>query len=339
MKKSVFLGEILLRLDTPGQECFVQANNFRARYTGAEANAAVSLVNYGGEAWAVSAVPDHELGQAAVNFLRQYGVYTTHILRKPGRLGVFYLETGASQRPSRVIYDRAGSVMAGAGPEDFDFDAIFADKDHLHFSGTLPALGVHSAALAEAALQAAKKHGLTVSCDLNYRRKLWTPEQAQAVMTRLMKYVDLLIGNEEDAALALGMAPENVDVTRDYDLVPYRELCRRLAERFGFRKVAMTFRKNLSASVNKWSAGLYDGQTFTVSREYTMNVIDRVGGGDSFTGALLYAEQEGMAPREAIEFAVAASCLKHSIPGDFNLVGKQEVFHLMAGDGSGRVQR
>jgi len=338
--KTVFLGEILMRLETPGNERFVQADTFRARYTGAEANAAVSLANYGSEAWVVAAVPDHEIGQAAINYIRRYGVNTDQVIRRPGRLGTFYLETGASQRPSKVIYDRAGSVMALACADDFDFDAIMSGKDWLHFSGTLPALGEHSAALTEAALKAAKKHGLTVSCDLNYRKKMWSPERAQAVMTHLMQYVDVLIGNEEDAALALGMKPEGIDVTRqDYELAPYRQLSKCIFDLFKLQAVVMTFRKNLSASVNKWSAGIFDGREFTLSREYTMNVVDRVGGGDSFSGGLIYAMQEKMPSAQAIEFAVCASCLKHSIPGDFNLVSREEVLKLMAGDGSGRVQR
>jgi 2-dehydro-3-deoxygluconokinase len=338
--KTVFLGELLLRLEPNGYERLLQAESFHVRYTGAEVNAGVSLANYGGEAWAVSAVPDDEIGQACVNCVRRYGVHTDHILRRPGRLGLFFLETGASQRPSKVIYDRANSCMALAEASDFDFDKICEGKDWLHFSGTMPALSSNSAQVTEVALAAAKRHGLIVSCDLNFRKRLWTAEKAQSTMRKLMRHVDILIGNEEDAANSLGMAPKGVDVTKaDYSTEPYRELCASIRDLFDLKYVVMTFRKSLSASVNKWSAGIFDGTCFLRSREYTMNVVDRVGGGDSFSGALIFALQDGLQPDKAIEFAVAASCLKHSIPGDFNLSSKEEVFSLMGGDESGRVQR
>lgn len=336
----VCLGELLMRLDSPGHERLVQSENFHVRYTGAEANAAVSLSNYGQNAWAVSAVPDNEIGQACVNYIRRYGVNTEFITRKKGRLGIFFLETGAAQRPSKVMYDRADSVMANATAEDFDFEKIFSGKDWLHFSGTLPALGNKSTALTESALRTAKNMGLTISCDLNYRKKLWSSERAQDVMNSLMPYVDVLIGNEEDSATALGLAPQGVDVTQsEYSYEPYRELTERIYTKFEMKYVAMTFRKNLSASVNKWSAGLYDGNEFHISREYTMQVVDRVGGGDSFSGGLIYALLSKMSPQKAIEFAVCASCLKHSIPGDFNLVSYDEVMNLVNGEASGRVQR
>jgi 2-dehydro-3-deoxygluconokinase len=338
--KAVFLGELLMRLETHGHYRFVQANEMGVRYTGAEANAAVSFANFGGESCIVSAVPDHEIGQACVNYFRQHGVDTSSVLRRAGRLGIFFLETGASQRPSKVIYDRAGSVMSKLEAKDFDFDAIFKGRDWLHISGTLPALGPHSAELAETALTAAKKHGLTTSCDLNYRKKLWSPSEAKAVMTKLLKHVDVLIGNEEDAANALGMEPEGVDVKKaDYAIEPYAKLAKAICEQFELQTVVMTFRKSLSASVNKWSAGIYADGAFTHSKEYTMDVVDRVGGGDSFSGALIYDLMAGAKPRDAIEFAVAASCLKHSIPGDFNLVSVAEVMNLAGGNGSGRVQR
>jgi 2-dehydro-3-deoxygluconokinase len=230
--------------------------------------------------------------------------------------------------------------MAKAISSDFDFDEIFRDKTWLHFSGTLPALSTESKGLTETALIKAKEHGLTVSCDLNYRKKLWSQKEAREVMPGLLKYVDVLIGNEEDATNVLGMSPEGVNVSDyDYPLNPYHDLAKAIHERFGMKYVAITFRKNFNADINKWSAGLFDGKEFIVSREYTMNVVDRVGGGDSFSGALIYALQSNFRPVKAIEFAVAASCLKHSIPGDFNLVSKEEVFNLMSGDASGRIQR
>jgi 2-dehydro-3-deoxygluconokinase len=339
-KNAVFFGELLMRLATKRYERFVQAREFEVAYTGAEANAAVSVANFGLGAWVVSVVPDTEIGQACINFLRQFGVHTEFVLRRGKRLGTFYLETGASQRPSKVIYDRAGSAITELGPGQVHWAEVFAGKHWFHWSGTAPALSDHMAATTREACQAARAHGLTVSCDLNYRRKLWTPEKARAVMTDLMQYVDVLIGNEEDSALVLGVEAKGVDVAQGaLDAARYEEVARELHRRFGFRYVATTLRESISASENGWSCLLFDGRQCHVSRKYRIWVVDRVGGGDSFSGGLIYGLLAGMSSQETVEFAAAASCLKHSIHGDFNHVSKEEVLALMAGAGSGRIQR
>ena len=339
-KEAVFFGELLMRLATKRYERFVQAHEFEVAYTGAEANAAVSLANFGFGASVVSAVPDTEIGEACINFIRQFGVGTGHVLRGGKRLGTFYLETGASQRPSKVIYDRAGSSFAELRPGMVDWDAVFADKQWFHWSGTAPALSDGTAAVTREACEAARKHGLIVSCDLNYRRKLWSPEKAREVMTGLMRYVDVLIGNEEDSGVVLGVEAKNVDVTGgSLDAERYKEVACELHARFGFKYVATTLRESVSASENGWSCLLSDGKQCYLSRKYRIWIVDRVGGGDSFSGGLIYALLSGMSGQEAVEFAAAASCLKHSIHGDVNHVSKEEVMALIGGSGSGRIQR
>jgi 2-dehydro-3-deoxygluconokinase len=339
-RNAVFFGELLMRLATKRYERFVQAREFEVAYTGAEANAAVSVANFGLGAWVVSAVPDTEIGQACINFLRQFGVRTEFVLRRGNRLGTFYLETGASQRPAKVLYDRAGSAITELAPGQVNWAEVFAGKQWFHWSGTAPALSDAMAATTREACQSARAHGLTVSCDLNYRRKLWAPEKARAVMTDLMQYVDVLIGNEEDSALVLGVEAEGVDVAQGaLDAARYEEVARELQRRFGFRYVATTLRESISASENGWSCLLFDGRQCHVSRKYRIWIVDRVGGGDSFSGALIYGLLTGLSSQETVEFAAAASCLKHSIHGDFNHVSKAEVLALMAGAGSGRIQR
>jgi 2-dehydro-3-deoxygluconokinase len=339
-KKAVFFGELLLRLTTNNYDRFIQAREFDVRYTGAEANAAVSAANYGLESYVVSAVPGNEIGQACINYIRQYGVNTDHVIRSGEKLGILYVEPGASQRPSKVIYDRKGSSFAQLENNSLDWDEIFKDKDWFHFSGTAPAL---SDSLADIVLQAcvkAKEHGLKVSCDLNYRKNLWTPDKACSVMTGLMKYVDLLIGNEEDADKVFGIKAKNTDVTSGLlDAKLYNDVADILYKKFDFEYVVITLRESISASDNGWSALLYDGKEYNLSRKYMMHIVDRVGGGDSFSGAIIYALLSGYDSKKAIEFASAASCLKHSIPGDFNLVTVEEVNRLLSGDSSGRVQR
>jgi 2-dehydro-3-deoxygluconokinase len=340
MKAAVFFGELLMRLATKSYERFVQAGEFEVGYTGAEANAAVSLANFGLDAYVVSVVPDTEIGQACINFIRQFGVHTDFVLRGGRRLGTFYLETGASQRPSKVIYDRAGSAMTELGPGRVNWDEVFAGKQWFHWSGTAPALSDGMAAATREACQAARKHGLTVSCDLNYRRKLWPPEKARAVMTDLMQYVDVLIGNEEDSAIVLGAAAKGVDVAAgSLDAERYRDVAAELHRRFGFKYVATTLRESVSASENGWSCLLSDGRECYLSRKYRIWIVDRVGGGDSFSGGLIYGLLAGMNGQETVEFAAAASCLKHSIHGDFNHVSRDEVLALIGGAGSGRIQR
>ena len=340
MAKIITLGEIMLRLATPEHNRFVQSDSFDVVYGGGEANVAVSLANYGHEAYFVTKLPKHEIGQSAVNALRKYGVNTKHIVRGGDRVGIYYLESGASMRPSKVIYDRAHSAIAEAEISDFDFDEIFKGKDWLHWSGITPAISKKAAALTKAALIAAKKHGVTVSVDLNYRAKLWTPSEAQAVMRDLMQYVDVCIGNEEDAALTLGFVPKGLDVTSGkVELEGYKTIFKEMKEEFGFKIVATSLRESFSASHNGWSILLYDGKEFYHSRRYEISpIVDRVGGGDSFSGGLIHGLLT-KTPQEAVEFAAAASALKHTIKGDFNLVTEAEVENLAKGDTSGRVKR
>lgn len=339
-KKIVTLGEIMLRLSTPGQQRFVQSDTFDVVYGGGEANVAGSMANYGYDAYFVTKLPKHEIGQSAVNALRKYGVHTDYIARGGDRIGIYYLETGASMRPSKVIYDRAQSAIATATVKDFDFAKIFKDATWFHFSGITPALGAEAAEITKQALIAAKKAGVMTSVDLNYRKKLWTPEQAQAVMKPLMKYVDVCIGNEEDAELVLGFKAGHTDVTSGHiETEAYKEIFKEMKEVFGFKMVATSLRESYSATRNGWSVLLYDGTDFYHSKRYEINpIIDRVGGGDSFSAGLIHG-LISKTPKEAAEFAAAASALKHTIPGDFNLVSEEEVNVLAGGDASGRVQR
>lgn len=340
MKKVVTFGEIMMRLSPPGYERFIQAESFDVVYGGGEANVAVSLANYGLDSYFVTKVPEHEIGQSAVNSLRRFGVNTDYILRGGNRLGIYFLEIGASQRPSKVIYDRSGSSIAEAKPEEFDWNKILEGATWFHFTGITPALSDDAAAACLDALKTAKELGVTVSADLNYRKKLWTREKANKVMSELVQYVDVLIANEEDAEDVFGIRAHGSDVTAgELDVSGYEDVARQLVERFGFKKVAITLRESLSASDNNWSAMLYDGNTAYLSRKYPIHIVDRVGGGDSFCGGLIYSLIEGKDCQSAVEFAVAASCLKHTIFGDFNLVSKDEVEKLAAGDSSGRVQR
>lgn len=340
MKKVVTLGEIMLRLSTPRFERFVQAQSFDVVYGGGEANVAVSLANYGYDPYFVSKLPNNDIGQAAINSLRRYGVHTDYIVKGGDRVGIYYLESGASMRPSKVIYDRAHSSIAEADVEDFDFDEIFKDAKWFHFSGITPALSEKAAILTEEALKAAKKHGVTVSVDLNYRKNLWTPEKAQEVMTKLMEYVDVCIGNEEDAHLTLGFKPGDTDVTSgELELSGYRDIFRQMIDKFGFKYVISSLRESFSASDNGWSACGYDGNEFYHTRKYNIRIVDRVGGGDSFASGVIYGLLEGKNFKEALEFGVAASALKHTIHGDFNMVSVDEVNRLLQGDASGRVQR
>lgn len=339
-KRVITFGEIMLRLAPEGYYRFVQANSFGATYGGGEANVAVSLANFGIDTAFVTKLPAHEIGQAAVNELRKFGVDTSRIVRGGNRIGIYFLEKGASQRPSKVIYDRAHSAIAEASPEDFDWNEIFQNADWFHFTGITPALNDTLAAICLDACKKAKELGLTVSCDLNYRNKLWSREKAGQVMSELCKYVDVCIANEEDAADVFGIRAANTDVTRGaVSHEGYKDVAKQLAGRFGFSKVAITLRESLSASDNNWAAMLYDGTEFYFSKKYAVHIVDRVGGGDSFGGGLIYACLNQYDPQSAIEFAAAASCLKHSVEGDMNMVSVSEVQKLAGGDGSGRVQR
>lgn len=319
---------------------FVQAESYGATYGGGEANVAVSLANYGLDASFVTKLPSHEIGQAGINALRRFGVQTSDIVRGGDRVGIYFLEKGASQRPSKVIYDRAGSSIATATTNDFDWDKIFEGASWFHFTGITPALGDNVADICLEACKAAKEKGITVSCDLNYRNKLWSKEKAGQVMGELCQYVDVCISNEEDANDVFGIKAAGTDVTAgQVNHEGYKDVAKQLADRFHFSKVAITLRTSISANDNKWAAMLYDGTDCYFSKQYLMHIVDRVGGGDSFGGGLIYACLNEMAPQDTIEFAVAASCLKHSIEGDFNQVSVDEVQKLAGGDASGRVQR
>lgn len=340
MSKIITLGEIMLRLSTPRHQRFVQSDNFDAIYGGGEANVAVSLANYGHDAYFVTKLPKHEIGQSAVNALRKYGVNTNYITRGGERVGIYFLETGASMRPSKVIYDRANSAIALADISDFDFDEIFKDANWFHWSGITPAISKKAAQLTKSACIAAKRNGVKISVDLNYRAKLWTPEEAQEVMRDLMQYVDVCIGNEEDAELSLGFKPEGVDVSKGkIDVNAYKIILKEMAKTFDFEMVATSMRESFSATHNGWSILLFDGNEFHQSKHYDINpIIDRVGGGDSFAAGLIHGLLTKK-PADAVEFAAAASALKHTIEGDFNLVSETEVNKLVDGDKSGRVQR
>lgn len=340
MGKIVTMGEIMLRLSTPGQSRFVQTDTFDVNYGGGEANVAVSCANYGHEAYFVSKLPKHEIGQAAVNALRRFGVHTDFIARGGNRVGIYYLETGASMRPSKVIYDRAGSSIAEACPCDFNFDAIMEGAEWFHWSGITPAISDASAECLRFACVAAKKHGVTVSCDLNFRKKLWTSEKAQSIMKPLMQYVDVCIGNEEDAELCLGFKPDADVEGGKTEAEGYKGIFKGMMDTFGFKYVISTLRESISATHNGWKAMIYDGKEFYVSKRYDINpIIDRVGGGDSFSGGVIHGLLTMKDQGEALEFAVAASALKHTIPGDFNMVSAEEVASLAGGSANGRVQR
>lgn len=339
-KKVVTFGEIMLRLAPEGYYRFVQADKFGVTFGGGEANVAVSLANYGFDAKFVTKLPINEIGQAAVNSLRKYGVDTSDIVRGGDRVGIYFLEKGASQRPSKVIYDRAGSAIATASTADFDWKKIFEGAEWFHFTGITPALSEQVENICIEACKAAKELGLTISCDLNYRNKLWSKEKARKVMSVLSEYVDVCIANEEDAADVFGIHAAKTDVTTGtVNHEGYKDVAKQLVDRFGFSKVAITLRESLSANDNNWSAMLYDGTNYYFSKKYKMHIVDRVGGGDSFGGGLICACLNGYDPQATIEFAVAASCLKHSIEGDYNMVSIDEVLKLAGGDGSGRVQR
>jgi len=340
MAKVITFGEIMLRLQTYDHQRLIQATELEATFGGGEANVAASLAGYGHDAYFVTKLPDNLVGAWCQSELRKYNVKTDYIARGGERLGVYYVEKGASQRASTVTYDRAHSSISTAQPEDFNWDVIFNDAVWFHFTGITPALSDGAAALCLEACKVAKNKGLTVSCDLNFRKKLWTSEKAGQVMGGLMEYVDVVIANEEDADRVFGIRAKATNITSgELSDEGYRDVARQLVKRFGFSHVAITLRESISASINNWSALLYDGKEFYKSKKYHINIVDRVGGGDSFGGGLIYGFLEQYSTQDTIEFAVAASCLKHSIEGDFNLMSVQEVRNLMGGDGSGRVQR
>lgn len=339
-KRVVTLGEIMLRLSTPGFQRFVQSDSLDVTYGGGEANVAASLCNYGLNGVFVSKVPDNPIGQSAINHLRRYGVNTDFMAKGGSRLGIYFLETGASMRASQVVYDRANAAIAEAKVADFDWDAILDGADWFHTTGITPALSDSAAELTKHALQTAKAKGITTSIDLNYRKKLWSKEKAREVMSDLCQYVDVCIGNEEDAETTLGFKAAHSDVTKgELDLSGYKDVFQQMKAKFGFKFIASSLRESYSASDNGWSALVYDGEEYYHTKKYNVRIVDRVGSGDSFASGLIYGLVTGMSMPDAAEFGVAASAIKHTIPGDLNHATLKEVKDLMQGDASGRVQR
>ena len=336
----VTFGEIMLRLAPNGYYRFLQDDQLQATFGGGEANVAVSLANFGADSVYVTKLPKHAIGQAAVNSLRYFGIDTSHIVRGGNRVGIYFLEKGASQRGSVCIYDRAHSAIQEAKPEEFDWDEILKGADWFHFTGITPALGPNMVEACRMACKTAHKLGIKVSCDLNYRSKLWSQEQAREAMTELCQYVDMCISNEEDAKVIFGIEAANTDIYGGkLNKEGYKSVAKQLAERFGFEQVGITLRTSMSASVNKWSGMLYDKGEFYFSKEYNLHIVDRVGGGDSFCAGLIYAALAGKDSQAAVEFATAASALKQTIEGDVNRVTTEEVEKLAGGDSSGRIQR
>lgn len=335
-KKIITLGEIMMRLSPPGHQRFVQTDTFDINYGGGEANVAAALCNYGLQGVFVSKVPDNALGQAAINQLRRFGVDTQYVARGGKRLGIYFLETGASMRASQVIYDRADASITEAEIAEFDFDAIFDGADWFHVSGITPALSSKAAALTLAAVKAAKAKGVTISVDINYRKKLWTKEQAREVMIDLCRYADVCIGIDDVLGLEATVPPLT---TGDLDLDGYKKVFEELTTKFGFKYITSTLRKSHSASDNGLSALVYgEGQLYH-TKPYDVRIVDRVGTGDSFASGFIYGIVTGMATADAADFGVAAAALKHTIPGDMNHATLDEVLTLVGGDGSGRVQR
>ena len=341
MAKIITFGEIMLRLSPQGNDRFVQADSFRIIPGGGEANVAISLANYGHDSYYVTKLPAHEIGQIAVNELRKFGIRTDYITRGGNRIGLYYAETGPAMRPSKVIYDRAHSAIAEADPADFDFDKIFEGADWFHWSGITPAISDKAAELTKLACEAAKRHGVTISCDLNFRKKLWTSEKAISIMRPLMKYVDICIGNEEDAELCLGFKPDADVEGGKTDAAGYEGIFRQMKKEFGFKYVVSTLRESFSANHNGWKALIFDGNEFYQSKRYDIDhIVDRVGGGDAFSAGLIHGMLKNPGDQaSALEFAVAASALKHTVNGDFNMVSEAEVLSLVGGNANGRVQR
>jgi 2-dehydro-3-deoxygluconokinase len=340
-KKTVFFGELMMRLSTKCHERIVQAREFDVLYSGAEANLGVSLANYGLQSYMVSSVPENAVGLACLNYMRQFGLNVDYVKKNGFRLGIYYVETGASQRPSTFLYNRKGSSITELRTGDFNWDEIFRDKHWFHFTGITPALADSVAEITREACVAAKKHGLTVSADLNFRRKLWSPEKARQVMSDLMPHVDVLFTNEEEAEVVFGIKARGTDVhSGKLDGHGYEDVARQLQKIFKLKYVSITLRESLSASVNKWSGMVFDGNKFYTSRKYHIdNIVDRIGGGDAFSASVIYGLLTGQDLKDTVEFAAASSCLKHTIHGDFNLVSFDEVLALMQGDASGRIQR
>lgn len=340
-KKVVLFGELMMRLSTKRHERIVQAREFDVLYSGAEANLGAGLAAFGVESFMVSSVPDNAVGDACLAYMRQYKLNLDHVKRNGFRLGIYFVETGASQRPSTFLYNRKGSSITELSPGDFDWDTIFKGKHWFHFTGITPALADNVAEITREACMAAKRNGVTVSCDLNFRGKLWSKEKAREVMTGLMEFVDVLFTNEEEAATVFGIAARESDVkSAKLDRHGYEDVADQLIKRFNLKYVSISLRGSKSATVNDWSGMLYDGTKAYISRNYHIDyIVDRIGGGDAYSAGIIYGLMTGQDLQETVEFAAAAGCLKHSIHGDFNLVSFGEVQALVGGDGSGRIQR
>lgn len=340
--KFLTFGEIMLRLKAPGKERFFQSPALEATFGGGEANVAVSLANYGQDAAFLTVLPDNAIADACVAELRSFGVDTTRIVRGAGRMGIYYLENGANQLPSKVVYDRAWSAIAMAAPDAIDWDKAFDGVDWFHITGITPAISETAMELSLLSVQEAKRRGITVSCDLNYRKNLWKyGKKAAEVMRELANYVDVAIANEEDVQKSLEITTDVVVESGELDRAKYKVLGDKVLANYpNMKMIAITLRESHSADWNGWAACLNDGENFYVSKKYEIrDIVDRVGGGDSFAGGLIYGLNHYEDKQQALEFAVAASCLKHSISGDFNRVGAADVEKLMGGDGTGRVQR
>lgn len=340
--KVLTFGELLLRLDSPGYTKLFQKENLEATFCGGEANVAVSLAVLGLDSEFLTVLPDNDVGQAGINSMRHFGVNTDKIIRGKGRMGLYYLEKGASQRPSKIIYDRSYSAFASAQREMFDWNAVFKGIDWFHWTGIDPALSDELVDIMFDACKEAKNHGITISCDLNYRAKLWSSEKAQSVMPKLMQYVDVCIANEEDAEKSLGLKAKNSDTENAIiNKSGYTELAKIICEKYGCKYIATTLRKSYSASINGWGAMLYDAdkKNACFSKEYEIHIVDRVGGGDSFAAGIIYGIATGMNAQEVVDFATAASCLKQTMEGDFNRATVEDIRNLMSSGGNGRVQR
>lgn len=338
--KVVTFGEVMLRIEPEGYYRFVQSDKMTTTFGGAEANVAVSLANFGADSVYVTKLPAHEIGQCAVNALRRFGVNTSLITRGGNRVGIYFNERGASQRPSKCIYDRAGSAIAESTSSDFDWDKIFEGADWFHLTGITPALGGNLPSICIEACKKAKEKNIPVSIDLNYRSKLWTKAQAKETMEKIAPYADVCVANEEDAKDVFGIEADDTDIENGkLNKNGYKSVAKKLADKYGFKKVAITLRTSINANINRWTALYYDGSDYYFSREHEMMIVDRLGGGDSFCAGLIYSILNKKTSMEAVEFASAASCLKHSVEGDFNMVSAEEVERLAAGNASGRIQR
>lgn len=340
MKKVLTIGEIMLRLQPPNTDRFRQAHSFDIAFGGGEANVAVCLAQLGIDARFFTALPNNGIGFACRDEIRKYGVDVSKIVYSGERLGIYYCEKGCSERPSRVIYDRKHSAFAEIDYNDIDIDSVLDGVNWLHFTGITPALSINTEALIKRVLIRAKELGITISCDLNYRAKLWSENKANIVMSALMKYVDVVIANEEDAKKVFGISADDSDIENGkLSIDGYKKVSKKIEEKFNIKTVAITLRESFSASRNGWSALIYHNGEYSISRRYDMTVLDRVGGGDSFSAGLIYALISDMDGQSAVDYAVACSCLKHSVNGDFNIISHDEIIQLIKGGSSGRVQR